>query len=1359
MSSPAAAPASPDDRILLPIGGSPSARRRAAAFFVLEHPVLPRFTGIAGEDGRLAATFRRRDGTPLPVVRHSRETSAALFLQAVSAAVFLGTRGFPLERSDFDDALVEVWEGSPHLWLARPPRSISADAASAEGPASLLAALVPLFFGRSSRGGARIESAPRKLLDRWLDPLAPPGRPDAALVEVYRAFPFLTGEAFASVRRRGIGYEPRGLDAGERRHRAAAEVAARRLAGRAASLFHPGRSALIPYEALRASLGLGGAERGAAEAALRERAAVETDWIRVDPEDWDAGSAALFEEVASRHGIEIAEWSGERASLRPDELRTALWIASPDLASSVALYEALAAVLARRPARVRAAAARFVSSPDYGAFLARGTLPDAIREADADAAARELAALSRDERRAIGIFLAHPAGGTPSGVDAVDGSGAFLPAARRLAASGWLVEDSGDGRWRPSDPSARADLASVYAPEERRAFAELWLPAVRDPLWRCVLAIEGDRAEVFAAESDRLLGRQPAPQRPRALDALIQAAARWGKGAPPAVRYYHADRLVELGLVEEARDVWRTLAAEGDSPWERAAVARLARAAESEGDIEGARRWAALAERPGGSADGISAARRALARLAASEGRFEDAEAILARASNESGCSEEEKLEIALARAALRGLRGDGDGELAEYAEHRRRIAASGERLQFRFLLGEGTALSNRRDHAGAAVRFAEALDAARDPEERGAASIDLAVETYLLGDAAEAERRLREAAGILRRAGCVALARTAAANLVNLLIETGRDADAEPLIDRMRAESERIGDVKGRMLALAFRSRVAFRRGRFAASRADRREALDLCERLRETIEKQELEIDESDARLFAGDPEGALAFARRAAERGDMAGCRERAVARVADLERWAAGVVPEEAELEKAFRSAPEAAAERVLRARAYFGAPFELSHAGVAARARDTLRRAGRQELADAVLPGASAVDPARLRRLRDRIAAGDEPLRVVGDDGEIFWRSASFERAVWRRPLAWGDPPLFLEGGESEPDVTALLFETMRNRADIAVPEAAAQGGIALLRASGIVTGDRSMEAVGARLARIAPQSVTVFIRGESGTGKERVARAVHRLSSRAGGPFVPVNVAAFPEALLEDELFGHARGAFTGADRDRIGLFEAAGGGTLFLDEIGDLSAPLQAKLLRALQEREIRRVGENRHRAVDVRLVSATAKSLETAVERGTFREDLYYRIKVATIELPPLRERGEDVALLARHFVDRYAAEYGKGAVRLAAAALATLRGCRWPGNVRQLENTIMEAVALADPGATLDRDAFPRLRPAAEEPSGSYRERVDAFRRRIVEEALARTGGNRTHAAKEMGVSRQALLYLIRELGVRG
>jgi two-component system response regulator AtoC len=278
--------------------------------------------------------------------------------------------------------------------------------------------------------------------------------------------------------------------------------------------------------------------------------------------------------------------------------------------------------------------------------------------------------------------------------------------------------------------------------------------------------------------------------------------------------------------------------------------------------------------------------------------------------------------------------------------------------------------------------------------------------------------------------------------------------------------------------------------------------------------------------------------------------------------------------------------------------------------------------------------------------------------------------------------------------------------------------------------------------------------------GESGSGKEAVARAVHTLSSRAKGPFVSVNVPAIPAALLESELFGHARGAFTGADRDRRGLLEEASGGSIFFDEIGDLSSALQAKLLRALQEREIRRVGENRARAVDVRVVSATSRDLNKEVEAGRFREDLYYRLHVGIIALPPLRDRGRDVVLLARHFLDHYAHEFGRAPLRFTPDAQTALLAHGWPGNVRELQNAVCQAAALAEPRGSVSADLLPAsirrgVRPTAV--AGDYRSRVAAHRRRLVREALEHSGGNRSRAARDLGLSRQALLYLMKELGV--
>jgi DNA-binding NtrC family response regulator len=285
------------------------------------------------------------------------------------------------------------------------------------------------------------------------------------------------------------------------------------------------------------------------------------------------------------------------------------------------------------------------------------------------------------------------------------------------------------------------------------------------------------------------------------------------------------------------------------------------------------------------------------------------------------------------------------------------------------------------------------------------------------------------------------------------------------------------------------------------------------------------------------------------------------------------------------------------------------------------------------------------------------------------------------------------------------------------------------------------------------IERVAPASASVLIRGESGTGKELVARQVHRLSPRANGPFLPINCAALSESLLLEDLFGHAKGAFTGADRDRAGIFETARGGTVFLDEIGDLPLAAQGKLLRVLQEKEVRRLGESAPRSVDVRVVAATHRDLAAMVRDKSFREDLYYRLRVAVVELPPLRERGADVVLLAEHFLAR--TSRGKRPCRLSRPARERLLAHRWPGNVRELENVLEVAAAFAE-GGTIEREhlQLPETGPA---PAGSYHQQVETFRRRLVEEALRAAGGNRAEAARRLGLTRQALSYLTRQLRI--
>ena len=316
--------------------------------------------------------------------------------------------------------------------------------------------------------------------------------------------------------------------------------------------------------------------------------------------------------------------------------------------------------------------------------------------------------------------------------------------------------------------------------------------------------------------------------------------------------------------------------------------------------------------------------------------------------------------------------------------------------------------------------------------------------------------------------------------------------------------------------------------------------------------------------------------------------------------------------------------------------------------------------------------------------------------------------------------------------------------------------------VALRAPSGIVGRSPKIAQAIALADKVARHPSTVLITGESGTGKELIARHIHEASPRVDKPFVAVYCAAIPEALLESELFGHAKGAFTGAGADRQGLFEEAHEGTLFLDELGDLPVPLQVKLLRALQEGEVRRVGDNTSRTVDVRLVAATARDLEADVAEGKFRADLYYRVNVVRIHLPALRERSEDIPELVRHFVDRFNRRLGLHVTGVTAAAMRALVEYPWPGNVRELENIVERAMVLTD-GPQLDIPQLPTLAAPSVRPDGaspldlSVKRRTEELERVLIKEALERTRGNRTRAAKLLDLSHRALLYKIRDYGL--
>jgi two-component system, NtrC family, response regulator AtoC len=296
-------------------------------------------------------------------------------------------------------------------------------------------------------------------------------------------------------------------------------------------------------------------------------------------------------------------------------------------------------------------------------------------------------------------------------------------------------------------------------------------------------------------------------------------------------------------------------------------------------------------------------------------------------------------------------------------------------------------------------------------------------------------------------------------------------------------------------------------------------------------------------------------------------------------------------------------------------------------------------------------------------------------------------------------------------------------------------------------------------------AKVARHPSSVLITGESGTGKELVARLVHTESHRADAPFVPVNCGAIPENLLESELFGYVRGAFTGADRDKPGLFEVASGCTLFLDEIGEMPPTLQVKLLRVLQESEVRRLGDSRTRQVDVRLISATNKDFDQEIRSGNFRQDLYYRVAVVTIHLVPLRQRRDEVPLLVRHFIDQYNRKLHLDIKTIDSDAMRLLLDYPWPGNVRELENTIERAMVLSDSQALTPDDLPDHVRhpvatfdgPELVEDELSVKKHGAALERRLIRQALERTGGNKTRAAELLELSSRALLYKVREYGI--
>jgi DNA-binding NtrC family response regulator len=619
-------------------------------------------------------------------------------------------------------------------------------------------------------------------------------------------------------------------------------------------------------------------------------------------------------------------------------------------------------------------------------------------------------------------------------------------------------------------------------------------------------------------------------------------------------------------------------------------------------------------------------------------------------------------------------------------------------------------------DLDGAAAAAAMAIRAGRRRlTRRQAAGLwnDLGFARARRGDLAGAERAFLHAARLA--AGCDGPGKSTLSlyNLAEIRLRQGRTQGVSEIVARSESENRRSGNLRGLAMDAELWARYELALGRPAAALAVCRGALGDLERQRLAWRVPELRLLAARALGWLGKPGEAAA---------ELAGVPPETLG---ELE-------PEERPAALALAGDPDGARREAA------GTPF--------APLWEALLAGGLPPVRDwEALAALGSYRAARLVYDLDLLSPGSAPSSWRRQAIATFrglGATAPAERLEARDGGPWAVVALLLQGFEKAEETPPPL--TLERRAgDDSVREDLVGDSPALL-------------AVLDRLDRLAPGGLPVLILGESGTGKELAARRLHRRSARAGRPFIAVNCAALSETLLLSDLFGHVRGAFTSADRDRKGVFESAHGGTVFLDEIGDLPLNAQGLLLRVLQEGEIRRQGESEARRVDVRVLAATHRDLSGMMAAGSFRRDLFFRLRVGCVEMPPLRDRGDDLLRIADHLLDRLdRRDRRQSPARLARESRARLLAHRWPGNVRELENVLSVAAALA--GGGVIEPAHLELPAAAAEPAGSYHQQVDALRRRLVAEALEDCAGNYTRVAGRLGVSRQAVSYLIRQLGL--
>ncbi len=688
-----------------------------------------------------------------------------------------------------------------------------------------------------------------------------------------------------------------------------------------------------------------------------------------------------------------------------------------------------------------------------------------------------------------------------------------------------------------------------------------------------------------------------------------------------------------------------------------------------------------------------------------------------------------------------------GEGETAE--RHLARAEAAGvdprdawRRHQARGLVA--LAAGRPRD---AADHFAAALRSDRRglPRfEAGGLWNDLGLARAEIDDLAGAERAFLHVHRLL--AGCDGPRRTTLAlyNLAEIRLRRGRLGGVREILEASSTENRLAGNLRGQIQDAELSVRFDLARGRVET-------ALVRIESARSLLRERRVDWRSGELAVLAARALGWLGRSEEAALELETAG-------------EHAAGLLePEEipALLALAGRRDEALAAASGTPWYPLFAAALGVRHPGRAS--------------SDLPEPDPSSLDllePARAARLvfdLDSIVAFDPGLR---SDGSEIVSPARRRRAaeVLRRQGA-GRFAERLEARDASPDAKSPTSPAKRAALDeppsAPIPEREPKGGSrgvsgsevrSTARSAGWIGDHPALEKAFDKIVRLAPGDLAVLVLGESGTGKELAAREVHRRSRRHRGPYVTVNCAALSETLLLSDLFGHSRGAFTGADRERLGVFETAQGGTVFLDEIGDLPPVAQGMLLRVLQEGEVRRLGESLARKVDVRVVAATHRDLARASREGTFRQDLYFRLRGASVTLPPLRERGADVLLLATSLIEKEAARLKIVPVpRLDRQAAERLARHNWPGNVRELENVVRVACQMAAGQDEIGVDLLEIEEIPGERGAGSYHAQVDDLKRRLIREALATVDGKRSQAAHRLGLTRQALSYLILQLRI--